>query len=78
MKKKLLVFHPVIAPYRIDLFNHLSVIYDMKLFTFHRNLIDQKFDYEKLSESFLFTPKVLDEFYNIPFLKNSIEYSFSS
>mgnify|MGYP005951302759 CR=1 FL=1 len=69
MKKKLLVFHPVIAPYRIDLFNHLSAIYDMELFMFHRNLIDQKFNYEKLSESFLFTPKVLDEFYNIPFLK---------
>lgn len=69
MKKKLLVFHPVIAPYRIDFFNHLSTIYDMKLFMFHRNLIEQKFDYEKLSESFLFTPEILDEFYNIPFIK---------
>lgn len=69
MKKKLLVFHPVIAPYRIDLFNNLSVIYDMKLFMFHRNLIDQKFDYEKLSKSFLFTPQILDDFYNIPFIK---------
>jgi len=69
MKKKLLVFHPVIAPYRIDLFNHLSQEYDMRLYMFHHNLIDQTFDYEKLSQAFLFKPTVLDKFYKIPFLK---------
>lgn len=69
MKKKLLVFHPIIAPYRIDFFNYLSKSYDMKLYMFHHNLIDQKFDYEKLSQAFLFEPIVLDQFYKIPFLK---------
>lgn len=68
-KKRLLVFHPIIAPYRIDLFNTLSQNYEMKLCMFHRNMIDQKFDYSKISEQFLFTPIILDEFYNLPFLK---------
>lgn len=68
-KKRLLVFHPIIAPYRIDLFNTLSQNYEMKFCMFHRNMIDQKFDYSKISEQFLFTPIILDEFYNLPFLK---------
>lgn len=69
MKKKLLVFHPIIAPYRIDLFNYLSINYEMKLYMFHHNMIDQTFDYEKLSQAFLFKPVVLDQFYKIPFFK---------
>lgn len=69
MKKKLLVFHPVIAPYRIDLFNYLSQEYNMKLYMFHHNMIDQTFNYEKLSQAFLFKPTILDQFYKIPFLK---------
>lgn len=68
-KKKLLVFHPIIAPYRIDLFNTLSQNYDMKFCMFHRNMIDQKFDYSKISSQFLFTPIILDEFYKLPLLK---------
>lgn len=68
-KKKLLVFHPIIAPYRIDLFNTLSKSYEMKFCMFHRNMIDQKFDYNKISEQFMFTPVILDKFYNLPFLK---------
>lgn len=68
-KKKLLVFHPIIAPYRIDLFNILSQNYDMKFCMFHRNMIDQKFDYSKISSQFLFTPIILDEFYKLPLLK---------
>lgn len=34
MKKKLLVFHSVIAPYRIDLFNSLSKRFDTKICLF--------------------------------------------
>ena len=69
MKKKLLVFHPIIAPYRIDFFNSLSEQYDMYFYMFQRNLTSQKFNYEELSQSFGFKPNILDQLYNIPYLK---------
>ena len=48
MKKKLLMFHPVIAPYRIDLVNELSKAYDVKLCLMRNYLRSQKFDIETL------------------------------
>jgi glycosyltransferase involved in cell wall biosynthesis len=69
MKKKLLVFHPIIAPYRIDFFNSLSEQYDITFCMFQKNLTSQKFDYEKLSQSFKFKPQILDQLYHIPYLK---------
>lgn len=68
-KKKLLIFHPIIAPYRIDFFNHLSQYYNVKFCMFHRNMIDQKFDYDKISQLFEFTPIILDQFYKLPFFQ---------
>lgn len=56
MKKKLLVFHPIIAPYRIDLFNTLAEHYDCKVILYWRNLKDQTFDYTKLEEQMTFKP----------------------
>lgn len=38
MKKKLLVFHPAIAPYRIDLFNSLNEYFDSSICLFSHNL----------------------------------------
>lgn len=35
--KKLLVFHPYLAPYRIDLYNHLAKCYDIKVALFGSN-----------------------------------------
>lgn len=48
MKKKLVVFHPALAPYRIDFFNGLSEIYDASFYFSTDNLKDQKFDQERL------------------------------
>ena len=31
MKKKILIFHPCLAPYRIDLYNRLAERYDIKV-----------------------------------------------
>ena len=56
MKKKILVFHPVIAPYRVDLFNELATHYDATICLFWRNLKNQTFDYAKIEELFVFTP----------------------
>lgn len=46
--KKLLVFHPALAPYRIDFFNKLSGSFDATVYFSLSNLIDQKFDQSKL------------------------------
>lgn len=54
--KKILIFHPVIAPYRIDFFNSLYSNFDVKICLFKRNLSSQKFDYEKIEKQFEFTP----------------------
>jgi len=57
MKKKLLVFQPIIAPYRIDLFNSFSDIFDADVCLFWRNLMDQTFNYSWIQEQFHFKPK---------------------
>lgn len=56
MKNKLLVFHPVIAPYRIDFFNEFSKRFDAEICLYRRNLKNQKFDYTKIEEQFSFKP----------------------
>lgn len=56
MKKKLLIFHPIIAPYRIDLFNALAKLYNVQVCLFWRNLKDQTFDYSKIEEQFNYKP----------------------
>lgn len=46
---KLLIFHPALAPYRVDFFNALARRFDTELVLFDKNLVNQKFDQEKLS-----------------------------
>jgi glycosyltransferase involved in cell wall biosynthesis len=50
MKKKLLIFHPALAPYRIDQFNNLSKRYELKVVFIFDNLWNHKFDQSKLLE----------------------------
>lgn len=57
--KKLLIFHPIIAPYRIDLFNSLAKLYHTQVCLFWRNLKDQTFDYSKIEEQFNFKPSYI-------------------
>lgn len=59
MKKKLLVFQPIIAPYRIDFFNSLADRYDISVCLFQRNLGGQKFDYLKIEKQLKYTPKYI-------------------
>lgn len=58
-KKRLLVYHPTIAPYRIDFFNSLYEGFDTQVCLFYRNLKSQKFDYAKIESQFAFTPQYL-------------------
>ena len=60
---KLLVFHPTIAPYRIDFFNDLSRSFETRICLRYWNLRDQTFDYDKIYNRFQFKPKYLKEMF---------------
>ena len=60
MKKKLLIFHPIIAPYRIDMVNELVAHFDVTLCLCASNLQGQNFNIEKLyKERLIIKPKFL-------------------
>lgn len=50
MKKKILVFHPALAPYRVDFFNAINAAFNAVFYFNLTNVADQKFDQEKLAE----------------------------
>lgn len=60
---KLLVFHPTIAPYRIDFFNDLYAAFDTQVCLKFWNLRDQTFDYQKIYSRFTFRPVYLKEMF---------------
>lgn len=41
---KLLIFHQSLAPYRIDFWNSLNSLFDLKLYFIYENVVEQKFD----------------------------------
>lgn len=47
-KKKILMFHPALAPYRVDFFNELNRHFDFELVLMDDNLRDQRFDQPSL------------------------------
>lgn len=63
--KKLLVFHPALAPYRIDFFNKLSSSFDTTVYFSLSNLIDQKFDQSKLREELNFPFNLLESGFEV-------------
>ncbi|MDP4238370.1 MAG: glycosyltransferase family 4 protein [Bacteroidota bacterium] len=76
MKRKLLVFHPALAPYRIDLFNGLNETFDADFYFFRRSLISQKFDVTKLESQLNFTPKFLTTGLNLYHKKGMIRFGY--
>ncbi|WP_281336389.1 glycosyltransferase [Flavobacterium eburneipallidum] len=46
--KKILVFHPALAPYRIDYFNFLSDFFEVEIVFVYDNVWNHKFDQDKL------------------------------
>ncbi|GLZ88431.1 glycosyl transferase [Metapseudomonas resinovorans] len=46
---RVLIFHPALAPYRLDLFNRLSELFELKIIFLQKNLISQSFDQKKLT-----------------------------
>lgn len=63
--KRLLIFHPTIAPYRIDFFNDLYRAFDTRICLQYWNLRDQTFDYDKIYSQFAFKPHYLKEIIKI-------------
>ena len=63
--KKVLAFHPALAPYRIDCFNLLSERVDLIVVFLLRNLEDQKFDQGKLLSMVRFKYLFLDRGFNV-------------
>lgn len=59
-KKKVLIFHPHLAPYRIDQFNSLNELYELEVVFLFDNLFYYKMDQSKLlSKSFFKTSFLL-------------------
>lgn len=56
---KLLCFHPALAPYRIDFFNHLAQKSEMKMVLLQKNLTTQKFEQRTLLEKCEFVPEYM-------------------
>lgn len=61
MKKRLLIIHPTIAPYRIDFFNSLNASFETKICLQFWNLKDQTFDYQNIYDQFEFKPIYLSD-----------------
>ena len=61
MKNRLLIFHPTIAPYRIDFFNSLYKAFNTRICLRYYNLKSQVFDYDKIAAQFEFTPTYQEE-----------------
>ena len=56
-EKKVLIFHPTIAPYRVDFFNDLYTKLNASIYLYYENLLDQNFDYAEIKKQFKFSPK---------------------
>lgn len=46
--KKLSIFHPALAPYRVDQFNELNQLFDLEVIFIFDNVLNHKFDQSKL------------------------------
>ena len=76
MKKKLLIFHKALAPYRIDFFNALDEAFDADIYFFRRNLQSQKFDMNKLLKQLNFQPKFLTSGFELHFKGRMIRFGY--
>jgi glycosyltransferase involved in cell wall biosynthesis len=75
-KQKLLIFHPFIASYRVDLYNNLSKIFELKVFCWYEKIDDSLlgFDIKSVNQLAKFNYEYLKGSY---FIKNSvINFSF--
>ena len=71
---RLLIFHPTVAPYRIDFFNDLSKAFSARVCLRYWNLRDQTFDYSRIYGRFRFKPRYLKEVFRLGRRSFSVGY----
>lgn len=74
MKKKLLIFHPALAPYRVDFFNSLGEFFDCTIVFLTRNNENQNFDQSKLLANATYKYEYLDKHYK--FVKRNVNLGY--
>ncbi len=74
MKKKLLIFHPALAPYRVDYFNSLGEAFDCTIIFLTRNNENQNFDQSKLLANATYKYEYLDKHYK--FAKRNVNMGY--
>lgn len=62
---KVLIFHPALAPYRVDFFNELGKLCDLHIVFLTRNNANQAFDQEELLKNATYSYSYLDKHYVI-------------
>lgn len=60
----MLVIHPALAPYRVDFFNSLNEYFDAEFYFFNENLLNQKFNQDKLKKELDFKCNYLKKGFN--------------
>lgn len=63
MKNRLLIVHPIIAPYRIDFINSLYDCFECEVVLWLENLQSQTFDYVEIEKQFHFKVKYMTNLY---------------
>ncbi len=76
MKKKLIVFHNSLAPYRIDFFNELNSAFEAYFYIFRKNLISQKFDTEKLIDQLDFRPEFMTKGFDLYHKERMVRFGY--
>ena len=76
MKKKLLIFHSALAPYRINFFNKLSEEFSATIVFLSDNLRNQNFNRANLLAQITFTPHYLK--HKIVINDRDINFGYSS
>lgn len=64
-RTKILIFHPALAPYRVDFFNALSRHFNCKFYFNYRNVQDQKFDQDYLRKQINFEPIFIEKGFSL-------------
>ena len=73
-KQKLLIFHPALAPYRVDFFNALGRLFYCKIVFLTHNNANQNFDQEALLANATFEYEYLDKHWVI--LKRNVNIGY--
>lgn len=73
-KRKLLIFHPALAPYRIDFFNSLNHFFDLIILFERYNVADQKFNQDFLQKCLKARFEYLK--YGFTFLGRNIRFTY--